>query len=409
MKPPMDASAAHPTHLFALGGGLVTALTPCVYPMIPITVAIFGVKAGTPRARAIALAAAYVAGIAIMFGALGTLFALSGKAFGTFLGNPWVIVPLAAFFVAMALSMFGAFELKLPEGLQARLSRVGGAGFGGAFLMGLVGGIIAAPCTGPPLASLLLYVSTTRDVLGGFTMLATFGAGIGAPFFLVAGFSMSLPKPGAWMEWGKSFFGILFLLAALYYLENISPLLSRFRSPDPRFAFGMLGMVAAGLLLGAIHASFHGGWLERVRKGAGVGLIALALFGLNNYRLTPKGDIKLTWLTDEATAMAQAKSSGRPLLIDFGADWCKPCKELEVKIFARRDIAELMLQYTLLKIDATNEDDDPRISEIRRRYKSDTLPSIRIVSLDGDIVARSADGDLPDPREFRDLLFKKRF
>src|SRR2546430_1378171 len=108
--------AAHPTVLFALPAGLLTALTPCVYPMIPITVSIFGAKTGVSRARAFLLATSYVAGIATMFGSLGTTFALLGRAFGTFLANPWVVVPLALLFVAMAVSMFGAFELSLPQG-----------------------------------------------------------------------------------------------------------------------------------------------------------------------------------------------------------------------------------------------------------------------------------------------------
>ena len=148
-------SGTHPSLLFALTYGFLTALTPCVYPMIPITVSIFGARAGVPRGRALALATAYVLGIAAMFGTLGTTFGLVGRAFGTFLANPWVIVPLALFFVAMGLSMFGAFEVALPSELQARLSRIGGRGMLGAFLMGLVAGIIAAPCTGPPLASIL--------------------------------------------------------------------------------------------------------------------------------------------------------------------------------------------------------------------------------------------------------------
>src|SRR3954452_16961188 len=213
--------AAPPTVLFALTAGLITALMPCVYPMIPITISIFGAKTGVSRGRALALATFYVAGIAFMFGTLGTLFALLGRAFGTFLANPWVIVPLAVFFVLMGLLMFGAFELALPSGLQNRLSRVGGKGFGGAFLMGLVGGIIAAPCTGPPLASLLAYVATTRNAPWGFALLATYGAGVGLPFWLLAGFSMSLPKPGAWMEWIKSIFGVALFAAALYYLKNV--------------------------------------------------------------------------------------------------------------------------------------------------------------------------------------------
>src|SRR6266404_3799597 len=113
-------AAAPPTVVFAVTAGLLTALTPCVYPIIPITISIFGAKAGVSRARALALATFYVAGIAAMFGTLGTVFALLGKAFGTFLANPWVIVPLAVFFVAMAVSMFVAFELGVPAPLQAR-------------------------------------------------------------------------------------------------------------------------------------------------------------------------------------------------------------------------------------------------------------------------------------------------
>ena len=230
------------------------------------------------------------------------------------------------------------------------------------------------------------------------------------PFFLLAAFSMSLPRPGRWMEWVKSFFGILFLLAALYYLANVVPALEQFKSPSPLFALAMLGMIAAGAVLGAIHASFHGPWLERIRKGLGVALVAVALLGLNNYRLTPKGPIELHWLTDETTALAQARDARRPVLVDFGANWCKPCKELDAQIFARREIAELMLDYTLLRIDVSNENDDPRLGELRRKYQSDTLPSIRILSPDGALMLdpRTNDGHLPDPAKFRELLAEKR-
>ena len=252
-------SGSHPSLLFALTYGFLTALTPCVYPMIPITVSIFGARAGVPRGRALLLATAYVLGIAVMFGTLGTTFGLVGRAFGTFLANPWVIVPLALFFVAMGLSMFGAFEVALPSELQARLSRIGGRGLGGAFLMGLVAGIIAAPCTGPPLASLLAYVATTRNAGWGFVLLATYGVGVGLPFWLLAGFSMSLPKPGAWMEWVKSVFGIALFAAALYYLKNVVPALAHFGSGKPTFALEMAALVLVGIGLGAVHASFHGG------------------------------------------------------------------------------------------------------------------------------------------------------
>jgi thioredoxin:protein disulfide reductase len=394
--------STHPSLLFALTYGFLTALTPCVYPMIPITISIFGARAGVPRRRAIVLATCYVVGIAVMFGALGTTFALLGKAFGSFLANPWVIVPLALFFVAMGLSMFGAFELNLPTGLQARLSRVGGGGFFGAFLMGLVGGIIAAPCTGPPLASLLAYVATTRDAVWGMALLATYGAGVGLPFFLLAAFSMSLPKPGPWMEWVKSAFGIALFTAALYYLKNVVPALDRFASGTPAFLLVMGGLVLAGLALGAINATFHGSTAEKVRKGLGVALCTIGLFGATNYLLTPKGGTELAWMTDEPAAVADARANDRPLLVDFSASWCLPCKELDLQVFSRPEVGEVMRKFTLLRVDLTREDDDPRLAPIKKKYGAETLPAVRIVARDGTIVGRV--DQLVSADRFRALL-----
>ena len=392
----------HPSLLFALGYGVLTALTPCVYPMIPITVSIFGAKVGVPRGRALALATAYVVGIATMFGTLGTTFGLLGRAFGTFLANPWVIVPLALFFFAMGLSMFGAFEVALPSGLQGRLARVGGRGFFGAFGMGLVAGIIAAPCTGPPLASLLAYVATTRNATWGFVLLATYGAGVGLPFWLLAGFSMSLPRPGRWMEWVKSVFGIALFAAALYYLKNVVPPLARFGSGSPRFALTMAALLLAGLGLGAVHASFHGNAAERARKVLAVGLATIGIFGATNYLLAPKGDVKLAWLSDEPAAVAAARANGRPLLVDFAASWCVPCREFEVKVFSRPDVAAAMQRFTLLRVDVSREDEDPALGIIKRKYGADTLPAIRILSSEGAFVAKT--DTLVAPDEFLALL-----
>ena len=390
-----------PSVALAFGFGLLTALTPCVYPMIPITLAIFGAK-GVSRGRAAALATAYVAGIALLFGALGTTFGLLGKAFGAYLGNPWVVVPLALFFIAMALSMFGAFELALPQGLQERLSRVGGRGFGGALLMGLVAGLIAAPCTGPPLAGLLAYISTTRDAAFGFVLCAVYGMGVGLPFLLLAAFSMSLPRSGAWMESVKSVFGVVLLTAALYYLKNVVPPLEHFTSRALRVAGVMAALVLAGVALGAVHLTFHDGAAARARKGLGVLLATVGLFGLTNYVLTPKGNVELAWLHDEAAAVADARAAGRPLLVDFMASWCLPCKEFELKVFSRPEVAEAMQRYTLLRIDLTHEEDDPALPLVKKKYGADTLPAIRLVRPDGSIAAKT--DELLEPEAFLRLL-----
>lgn len=390
--------------LFAFTAGFLTSLTPCVYPMIPITVSIFGAKTGVSRPRAFLLATSYVAGIAVMFGTLGTTFALLGKAFGTFLANPWVIVPLVLLFVAMALSMFGAFELSLPQGLQERMNRIGGKGLGGAFLMGLVGGIIAAPCTGPPLAGILAYVATTRDAAQGFGLMATYAAGIGVPFWAIAGFSMSLPRSGRWMESVKSVLGIALLVASLYYLKNVVPALSEVTGTDGRFVLLCLGAVALGLLVGAVHLSFHDRLAVRARKAGGVALVTVGLFALTNFALTPK--VELAWLHSEKEALAASKASGRPLLVDFGADWCLPCKELEAQVFGQPEVAAIMSQqFTLLRIDCDREDEDPSIGEIRERYQAAGLPAVRVVSPKGEILARLDDAAIT-PQGFIKLLAK---
>jgi thiol:disulfide interchange protein DsbD len=390
--------------LFALTAGFLTSLTPCVYPMIPITVSIFGAKTGVSRPRAFLLATSYVGGIALMFGALGTTFALLGRAFGTFLANPWVVVPLAVLFVAMAFSMFGAFELNLPSGLQERLNRVGGRGLGGAFLMGLVGGLIAAPCTGPPLAGILAYVATTRDALRGFLLMATYAAGIGVPFWAIAGFSMSLPRSGRWMESVKSVLGIALLVAALYYLKNVVPALMKVTGTGTPFLLATLGAVALGLVAGAVHLSFHDSMARRLRKGGAVALVTVGLFALTNFILTPK--VELAWMHSEPDALAAARASGRPLLVDFGATWCVPCREIEAKIFGEPEVGRLMSErFTLLRIDCTHEDDDPSIAAVRERYQAAGLPAVRVVSPGGDVLARLDSADIT-PTGFVKLLAK---
>jgi thiol:disulfide interchange protein DsbD len=371
--------------LFAFTAGLLTALTPCVYPMIPITISIFGGK-GVPRGRALLLATLYVAGIAVMFGTLGTIFALVGKAFGSFLANPWVIVPLALFFALMAVSMFGAFELALPSSLQARLNRVGGRNAGGAFLMGLVGGLIAAPCTGPPLAGILAFVATTRNAVTGFFLLATYAVGIGVPFWAIAGFSMRLPKSGAWMETVKSVFGIALLVAALYYLKNVVPALGHFTGRTGTFLAIATALVVVGGGIGAVHLTFHDGWKMALRKGAGVALAVTGLFAISNYVLTPK--VELAWLRAEPEAAELARASGRPMVVDFMADWCLPCKEMDVKVFSHPDVVSELSAFTLLRVDLTREDEDPALAMVKSKYGVNTLPAVRVVSPEGHIVQR---------------------
>ena len=338
-----------------------------------------------------------------MFGGLGTTFGLLGRAFGTFLANPWVIVPLALFFVAMGLSMFGAFEVALPSGLQGRLSRVGGRGFVGAFVMGLVAGIIAAPCTGPPLASLLAYVATTRNAGWGFVLLATYGAGVGLPFWLLAGFSMSLPRPGRWMEWVKSVFGIALFAAALYYLKNVVPALARFGSGTPRFALD-----DGGARAGRPRARRRARQLPRRRgragaQGAGGGPGDGGALRRHQLPAGAQGGhhARLALRRADARWRRRARRAAR-LLVDFAASWCLPCREFEVKVFSRPEVATAMQRFTLLRVDVTHEDDEPALGAIKQKYGAVTLPAIRVLSPSGEIVAKT--DTLVPPEEFLALL-----
>src|SRR5271169_2169904 len=204
-------------------GGLLTALTPCVYPLIPITVSVFGARGSTSRARALVLTTAYVVGMGLVFSALGVAAARTGAAFGAVLGKPVVVLALAAVLLVLAASMFGAFELTLPAHLVQRLSTVGGAGLLGALLMGSVAGFLAAPCTGPVLTGLLAFVAKSQDTALGAGLLFVYALGIGVPFFLIGAFAVQLPRGGVWMEWVKSLLGILLVALAATYVKDAFP------------------------------------------------------------------------------------------------------------------------------------------------------------------------------------------
>jgi thiol:disulfide interchange protein DsbD len=371
-------------YLVAFGVGFQTSLTPCVYPMIPITLGIFGARGNVKRSRAVALAAAYVGGMGLMYATLGVVFALIGRQFGTQLSSPYFVVPIVALFGALAASMFGAFELALPASLQTKLNTVGGRGFKGAFAMGIVGGLIAAPCTGPFLLGLLAYVATTHDVLRGGSMLFVYALGMGLLFFALAMFAVSLPKSGRWMEWVKSAAGIFMLLAALYYLSPLVPQMRVLQRPEIAYLVGALAIVSIGFSLGAIHLSFHGGGMEKLRKGGGGVLVVLGLFAAWNWYLAPKQE--LGWLHDEAAAFAKAKAEHKGVMIDFGATWCNPCHELEHTFADREVYTAINEKFVPLKFDVS---DDSAVNDARKaKYDAGNLPAVRYVTADGTPLAK---------------------
>jgi thiol:disulfide interchange protein DsbD len=316
------------------------------------------------------------------------------------------MVPVAVFFLAMAASMFGAFELALPSEVQGRLSRVGGKGPLGAYLMGLVAGIIAAPCTGPPLAALLVFVSTQRSVFLGGSLLFVYALGMGVLFFVIAGFAMRMPKSGAWMDAVKSAFGVIMIVAALYFLRNVlAPLRSYGRAGIPSLLLHG-GIIATGILIGGLHLTFYEGPARSARKLLGVLLMCFGLFGIISSLLAPvalpRGQASagadtapaLAWLTDEPLALKRTADEHRPLLVDFGAEWCLPCKELERKTFADPAVRKELARFVLLKVDCTDE--TPVNQALLKKYAADTFPSVFIYDGSGQKILKLSEFTPPE-------------
>ncbi len=378
--------------LAAFLGGVLTSLTPCVYPLIPITVSIFGARKAS-RGEAAVLSGLYVGGIAATYTALGVGAALTGQAFGGLMSNVWVIGFVALVFAVMAASMFGAFELALPASLQARLNTVGGTGRAGALAMGLVAGVIAAPCTGPVLTSILLLIAKQGSVALGAGLMVSYALGMGLLFFLIGAFSLSLPKSGAWMETVKSVFGVALLAAAGIYLRDLVPGLKAWFSTAPSAGLWAAGAAAAGVLVGALHASFHGPAAERALKALGVVLLvggAVYATGAAAARDRARAAQAFTWLHSEPEALALAKAEGRPVIIDFWAEWCTACKELDKIAWSDPRVKEAAARFVAIKVDATETTDE--VERLAAKYDVPAMPTVIFIDPQGREVRQRVSG-----------------
>ncbi|MBF0169746.1 MAG: sulfite exporter TauE/SafE family protein, partial [Nitrospinae bacterium] len=306
--------------LLVFVSGLALNLTPCIYPLIPITVSYFGGKGEQGKGGLILRALLYLLGMAVMYSTLGLFAALTGSLFGAILQHTAVILFIVAVMVGLALSMFGLWDMRMPR----FLSDMGGKnreGALGSFVMGLTVGIVAAPCIGPFVLGLLTFVGERQDPVLGFTLFFVLALGLGAPLVILALFSggmSALPRSGGWMIWVKQVFGCVLLFMGLFFAE---PLI-----PEGAFLWLAAGLLAgSGLFLGLLSSVKAKGTGFIVVKGI-VALVFIALAAA--YVATPAPDkvAAPAWVAGTTSTVDAALASGKTVIIDFSATWCLPCK-----------------------------------------------------------------------------------
>ena len=361
----------------SFGVGVVSSLTPCVFPMVPITVALFGATDTKSRARGAALSAVFVLGIAVLFTVLGVFSALSGKLLGSALGNRWVVMGMASLFFLLASSCFGAFEMALPSALQQRLATVGGVGFRGAFVLGLAMGLVAMPCTGPFLTGLAVWIATTKSVAIGAANMFAFSLGLGLLFFLTGTFAVSLPRAGAWMLGIKWASGVALAYMGFAFLRDVFPWVQGLVLPGTLVVGVIASVVGFGLAAVHLVAERRGSRLAHRSRFFKVASIAPAVFGVCvvvTWIGLPKG-APLAWWTHEPQARERALAEGKPVLVDFGASWCVACKELETRTFLDPRVRAEGERFVAIRVDAT-DDEAPEIRRLSAKYRAVGLPTV---------------------------------
>lgn len=347
-------------------GGLALNLTPCVYPVIPLTVSFFGGQAQGEKSRSFRLAGLYVLGMATMYSGLGVAAALSGKLFGAALQSLWVLSGIAAVLVLLALSMFGLYDLRMPAALVQKTGARSGAA--GAYGMGLLVGIVAAPCVGPFVLGLLAFVAARQDPLLGFLFFFVLSLGLGLPYLFLAAFSgrvAALPRAGMWMEGVKHVFGWVLLAMAAYFLRTaLPPPLKDWLLPAV-LAAGAAATLARGAGLGV-----------PVRAGVALVLSAAA------FLFAPRGgsaEVGPRWTAYE---QARVAASGRPAVVDFSASWCIPCVELDKKTFSDRRVRAALERRALFKADMT-QTSSPETVALSQKYAILGVPTVIFLDASG--------------------------
>jgi thiol:disulfide interchange protein DsbD len=378
-------------------GGVLSSLTPCVYPMIPITLAVIGAQAGEKKLKGFILSLFYVLGIAVTFSILGMVAARTGMVFGTISNHPVVLIIIFFIFLIMGLSLLGLFVLQLPPSLADKLQGRKGKGFLGSFLTGLIAGVIISPCISPLLVVILAWVAKSGSLIMGAGLLFTYALGLGLLFILIGTFSgiiKALPKSGGWMAVIERGLGLVLIILAIVFIKPILPLWMHYILWSIFFIF--IGTFGGGLKRLTENATSR----DKFSQATGLTLIITGsiflFFGLSQMIHYPLlSTTKLTeytirqkspWLADADQGFTLAAQENKPLILDFYAEWCAACKELDEKTWSDPQIRQRLSQFITVKLDVTKSNDQTKM--YRGKYNIYGMPTVIFFQASGKELAR---------------------
>jgi thiol:disulfide interchange protein DsbD len=358
--------------------GLALNITPCVYPVIPITVSFFMAQSERKNWGVCLLASYYVVGIAVVFSVLGLISGLAGKQWGFLFQSPWFVIVITIIVLSMAASMFGAFEITVPSFLMTPLGR-SRQGAIGSFVMGLTVGVVIAPCAAGIIIGLVGIVAKLGMIAKGALLFFVMGLGLGLPYLFLATFSgllNRLPKSGMWMVWVRKLLGLLLIAVAFYFLIPQA----KQASDQQGFYWGVLG-IFGGLLLGFLERGE--GYTRAFKFIRGCFGLVFILAGalLVNHAIRPEPS-KINWVPYTGQPVESLQISNKPILIDFYADWCAACKALDRKTFGNQRVVDKSREFVVVRVDCTSPDKE--CASLTEQFNVSGLPTVVFLGINGE-------------------------